>query len=107
MKRIAIICCLCLFLIGCEDENAPATKAKNKQTLSGKGEVIGVLPDDREVIRYEISMGESRQSHWIYIVKGGNSTGTMITTNHLGGEKNAQNRVDVIIDGVQYTPVTK
>jgi hypothetical protein len=44
--------------------------ALNKANLSKAGEEVGVLPDGRRVIRYEIEMGSNIHNHWLYVVDG-------------------------------------
>ena len=81
-------------LAGCKSYNDPSVKEANKTTLAGPGQEVGILPDGRQVVRYELSMGNSSQPHWIYIVDN-NST----TINHQVGKTP---KVEVIIDGAKY-----
>lgn len=89
---------LLLCLVGCTRYNDPSVMARNATAISGEGEYIGALPDGRKIHRYCIDMGDSHD-HWLYVTNGS------ITINR--DEKNGKhtnNHVDVIIDGVHYTP---
>lgn len=85
-----LVCCLCT---GCmSDANVEKT---NKATLSGNGDLVGTLPDGREVRHYEIHRSGLVNPHHIYVVEG--ST----TTNHRVHKHDA---VEVIIDDTIFVP---
>lgn len=96
MKNFITILFVASMIIGCTNPNDPSVVAWNKKNLSSTGEEVGILPDGRKVVRYEISRGD-KLSHWVYIVNGS------VTTNHL--EKNGKtdvNHVEVMIEGTSY-----
>lgn len=90
---------MCFCFSGCADHNSPEILAKNKAIISTSGQEVGVLPDGRRLIRYEIEMG-IKDNHWVYIVNGSDS----ITVNHSeqNGEDSSSNHVEVFINGVRY-----
>jgi uncharacterized lipoprotein NlpE involved in copper resistance len=71
MKKIIIflIVLIGLMLVGCAPsrEEVPAI---NRGQLAGKGEVVGVLPDGREVKRWSVLSASGNYWHAIYIVVG-------------------------------------
>ena len=72
----------------------PDVISANKEHLSTNGEVVGKLPDGREVVRYKIGMGTGNYAHWIYVVK----DSTTITLNHtVTHGKSSSNHVEVDI----------
>lgn len=87
-----------IFLVGCESSKSPNVVNKNVATLKDQGEKIGTLPDGRSIYRYEIKRGALDSSHWIYVV----SDGSSVTNN---SHVNKANHVEVLIDGVKYTPL--
>jgi len=97
------IFCLFVFSLlfvecGCTTRNDPTVVKANEATLAGSGEAVGTLPDGRKVVRYRIEMGDSHD-HWLYVTDGS------ITINRSQSNgKTTSNHVDVIIDGVKYTP---
>lgn len=104
--RIVILMILSLS-VGCGEisRNHPTVLAENQQTLSGKGEEVGVLPDGRKVVRYRLDMGKheiiptERNPHWVYVVD------NVVTLNHeVSQGKTTANQTEVIINGVTYTP---
>ena len=40
---------LCMVMVGCVEEDDPSVAVKNRETLSGQGKEIGVLPDGRKL----------------------------------------------------------
>jgi hypothetical protein len=91
MKILILMICLA----GCKSYNDPSVKEANKTTLAGPGQEVGILPDGRQVVRYELSMGDSTNPHWVYIVNDSSTT----TINHKVGKTP---KVEVIIDGEKY-----
>lgn len=88
-----------VFAVGCTAHNDPAVMATNATTLSGAGEPVGTLPDGRRIVRYRLEMGSNTKDHWVYI------TDNTITINREERHgKHTNNHVDVIVDGVHYTP---
>jgi uncharacterized protein YcfL len=102
MNRMIAIVTL-LFVVGCTSHDDPTVMYKNKTTLSKSGEEVGVLPDGRRVVRYELEMGSNIHNHWLYVVDG------TITINHTESHgKTTANHVHVVIEGQKYNlvPVT-
>lgn len=98
MTRMITIFALLLF-VGCkEDYNDPAILHKNKTRLSQGGQEVGVLPDGRKVVRYELDMGSRMHNHWIYVVDGSVS----VNQPQSHGKATA-NHVTVVIDGQNYS----
>lgn len=103
MKKLCLIG-LVLMAIGCTGPNDPTTIAVNRQSLGTYGNVVGTLPDGREVRHYEISRGQAYHEHHIYVVDGV----TTVTTNKERGGKGSYNLVEsVIVDGVTFVPQDK
>lgn len=97
MNRMITIFVL-LFVFGCEgDYTDPVIIAQNKTRLSQAGQEVGVLPDGRKVIRYELDMGRTMHNHWIYVVDGSLSINQ--TQSH---GKTTANHVHVVIEGQNY-----
>lgn len=92
---------LVLLLAGCGDtRNAddPTVLKEQAEALAKEGEVVGRLPDGREILRYRIERGMSHD-HYIYI------TGNTITVNRdVPSGKTSYNHVEVFIDGIPYVP---
>lgn len=95
---------------GCSPDipfNDPTVVSYNKQQLSGPGEEIGVLPDGRKLVRYQVSMGRNNlgtyyHPHWVYVID------NSITINREIQEgKTTTNHVEVIVDGIFYKPVER
>ena len=90
-----------VFLLGWEGEyNDPKIVSENKQMIAGGGEVVGTLPDGREVRRIRLNMGSNLHDHWIYVVSGTET----VTMNHEVSEgKTTTGESEVFINGVKYT----
>lgn len=102
-RMIAIVTLLLLFVVGCTSPDDPTVLSKNKTTLSKAGQEVGVLPDGRKIVRYEVEMGNTMHNHWIYVVDG--TISINYTANH---GKTTANHVHVVIEGQKYNlvPVT-
>lgn len=102
MKKLIVCFVIAISLFaGCTAHNDPAIMSINKSTLAGSGEEVGVLPDGRKVIRFQLEMGSHYHDHWIYVVEGSPTVTVNRTESH---GKSSSNHADVIIDGVNYTP---
>lgn len=99
--RIVSLMSLAILLVGCGevDRNHPSIVAINQQTLSGKGEEVGVLPDGRKIVRYGLHMGTNHHPHWVYVVD------NVFTHNsEISQGKTTVNQTEVVINGVTYIP---
>lgn len=100
MTRLIALSILVLACVGCTSHTDPTVMAMNKANLAKAGEEVGVLPDGRRVVRYELEMGSNIHNHWIYVVDGS------ITVNRAESNgKSSANHTDVIIDGIKYNLV--
>jgi hypothetical protein len=92
MKKLIV----CLFLfVGCsEPKIEPSMIDLNKKSLSSDGEFVGTLKDGRKLIRYEISMGKYKHTHWVYVVDGSTSVNYLVNR----GKNNTSNETMVFID---------
>ena len=88
---------LCMVMAGCVEEDDPSIAVKNRETLSGQGKEIGILPDGRKVSQYYISRGDLKEGHFLYVVDGS------ITLNRdVSDGENTINHVEVLIDGQKF-----
>ena len=97
MKMSIVLLVLCLVGCGCVNHNDPKIMSENKTTLATAGQEVGVLPDGRKVIRYEIDMGISH-NHWIYVTDGSISMNHTVSVD----DDSTTNEVQVIIEGKKY-----
>ena len=96
MKFTWLASLLVLAIIGCEGANSPNVVARNKVMLSSKGDLVGVLPDGRTVVRYQIDRGDAEHDHYIYVVGDSNSTTDNHVQNH--GKNSTHNHVEAVIE---------
>ena len=100
MTRLIALSILVLVCVGCTSHTDPSVIALNKANLAKAGEEVGVLPDGRRVVRYELEMGSNIHNHRLYVVDGS------ITVNRTESHGKARaNHTDVIIDGIKYNLV--
>ena len=102
-----VLCATMLMgLMGCSSTpyTDPVVKSENQARLSKEGEYVGTLPDGRSVERYWVSMGSDFPSHWIYVTKGSMTVNRTTVTTDSEGNQTKTHYVDVMIDGVPYTP---
>ena len=100
MTRLIALSILVLVCVGCTSHTDPSVIALNKANLAKAGEEVGILPDGRRVVRYELEMGDRLHNHWLYVVDGS------ITVNRTEKHgKTSANHTDVIIDGIKYNLV--
>jgi len=97
MKMKMTIALLTLCLVGCPNSDDPKIMLANKNNLATAGQEVGVLPDGRKVIRYELDMGREH-NHWIYVTDGSVSLNRKVSY----GEDSTMNDVQVIIEGKKY-----
>ncbi len=90
---------LLMCVVGCTEPNDPAVMAENKTRLAGPGIEVGTLPDGRKIVRYQINMGSGTSDHWIYV-----TTGSITINREEQHDDSRETHVEVIIDGVHYTP---
>lgn len=72
-KLLAVFLVLCV-VVGCDSPEVIRTN--NAKELRDGGEVVGTLPDGREVRRYRIER-ENASDHWVYVV------GDTVTVNRV------------------------
>jgi len=102
-RIIAVTILLLLSMAGCveTDEECRIRKLRyeqrNADALSIPGERLGVLPDGREVLRWQVPA----EGHFIYVV-GEDATTTLNRPERIG--KVTHRRVEVTIGGVRYVP---
>ncbi len=81
-------------------KDSPEVIKINQNTLSGPGEEIGVLPDGRKVVRYQIEIGSNLHNHFIYMEN------DVVTVNHEKSHGKADyNHVEVFIDNQKFSLV--
>lgn len=94
MKYI-LLSLLSLILLGCSSQEE--VNKENKGSFAAP-ETVGTLPDGRTIQVVQYRRTSTSSTHFIYFV------GSDITINRAEGK---QHLVNVVIDGVEYQPVTK
>lgn len=93
------------FFPGCgwRTPDDPSVLMENRIALAKDGEVIGRLPDGREVRCWEIERGggPGEHNHFIYVVTGEPADSVTANKNVKHG-KTTVNHVEVLIDGRPY-----
>ena len=98
LKIIAILTAIFL-LAGCCPSQQEA-KALNAVGLSSPGELVGKLPDGREVFRWSVYGPETQYTHHIYVV---GDAGSVTMNNVYRSGKVTHHVVNaVIINGKEY-----
>jgi hypothetical protein len=90
VKSFILSIAACLFIIGCSTKEE--IEALNEKNLSSNGELVGHLPDGREIRRYQLRF-QHMHDHYVYFVDGDIS----VNSNPTG----KYNKVEVFIDGVK------
>ncbi len=91
MKRLLPLLPLIALLSGC-GLSEPEARAITNAHLRTTGDVVGTLPDGRQVARYEIVNPGGEYSHWVYVIQGS------VTTNRAERVgKVTSNRVEAAI----------
>lgn len=100
-RLILALSVLMLSCVGCDISHTdPSVMALNKANLAKSGEEVGVLPDGRRVVRYELEMGSNKYNHWLYVVDGSITVNRTVTNGNTSA-----NHTSVIIDDIKYNLV--
>lgn len=103
MKKLITIILAAIILSGCDNSDAYiASGIRNKQRIDTGGEVIGNLPDGREIKRIVLEVPGLR-NQFIYIV----DNATTVTVNKETGGKHSVNEVSatIILNGETYRKI--